>query len=125
MIFEPKRREPSPPIDAATSVTAARAATADLMLARLREELDAIDAQLLDTVRRRLLLCCRIGRHKAEHAIAMMQPQRIGVVQARAAAFAAVHGIDPDFLRALYDLVIAETCRLEDQVIRGEREVGP
>jgi chorismate mutase len=47
----------------------------------------------------------------------MMQPHRIGVVQARAAAFAAEHGLSPAFLHALYELIITETCRLEDEII--------
>ena len=45
------------------------------------------------------------------------QPQRIGVVQARAADFARAHGMNAEFLRMLYELIIAETCRLEDEVI--------
>jgi len=47
----------------------------------------------------------------------MMQPQRIGVVQQRAAEFAASHGVSGSFLKELYDLIIAETCRLEDKII--------
>jgi 4-amino-4-deoxychorismate mutase len=50
-----------------------------------------------------------------------MQPGRIGVVQDRAAKYAAMHGIDSAFLRRLYEMVIAETCRLEDAVIEGKR----
>jgi chorismate mutase len=47
----------------------------------------------------------------------MMQPHRIGVVQQRAAEYGREHGVDAEFLRKLYDLVIAETCRVEDLVI--------
>ena len=83
----------------------------------LRGELDGLDRTLLETLRRRLDCCCRIGMHKRDHAIPMMQPHRIGVVQVRAAAFAAEHGISPTFLRALYELIITETCRLEDEII--------
>lgn len=83
----------------------------------LRDELDGIDWRLLETLRQRLDCCCRIGLHKRTHAIPMMQPQRIGVVQARAAEFAANHGIRGEFLRALYALIIEETCRLELEVI--------
>ena len=95
----------------------ARAQDAARVLETLRQELDMIDATLLETLRERLDCCCRIGQHKRDHAIPMMQPQRIGVVQQRAAAFAATHRMSPEFLRALYELVIAETCRLEDQII--------
>ena len=95
---------------------AARAA-ADPMLQALREELDAIDHRLLAVVRDRLACCCRIGHHKRVHAVPMMQPARIGVVQQRAAAFAQANGLSADFLRRLYELIIEETCRLEDEII--------
>ena len=86
-------------------------------LEELRSELDSIDARLLQDVHARLACCVRIGRHKREHAIPMMQPHRIGFVQERARAFAAEHGLNAAFLRELYELVIAETCRLEDEII--------
>jgi chorismate mutase-like protein len=86
-------------------------------LEALRAELDATDVQLLEAVRHRLDICARIGHHKKAYAIPMMQPQRIGVVQERAAAFAAAHAIQPEFLRALYTLIIDETCRLEETII--------
>lgn len=90
---------------------------AQQILQALRDELDGLDRTLLETLRQRLDCCCRIGLHKRDHAIPMMQPHRIGVVQERAAAFAAEHGISPAFLRALYELIITETCRLEDEII--------
>lgn len=80
----------------------------------LRSELDDIDVTLLDTLRRRLECCIRIARHKAEHDIAMMQPARVGLVKDRAAQYGREHGIDPDFLVALYGVIIAETCRVEE-----------
>jgi chorismate mutase len=92
-------------------------AEAQQILQALRVELDGLDKTLLETLRQRLDCCCRIGLHKRDHAIPMMQPHRIGVVQERAAAFAAEHGMSPVLLRALYERIIAETCRLEDEII--------
>lgn len=80
----------------------------------LRAKLDRIDARLLEQLRDRINCCLEIADYKREHGVAMMQPQRIAVVQERAARYGAEHGIDGDFLRALYDLIIAETCRVED-----------
>lgn len=96
-----------------------RSANADpqTLLSALRDELDGVDVALLETLRHRLDCCRRIGLLKKAHAIPMMQPQRIGVVQARAADFARAHGMNAEFLRMLYELIIAETCRLEDEVI--------
>ncbi|RKT87422.1 chorismate mutase [Saccharopolyspora antimicrobica] len=86
-------------------------------LTKLRGELDNIDERLLDIVRERIDCCVRIARHKNEHGIPMMQPHRIGIVQERAANYGRAHDVDPDFLRRLYDLIIGETCRVEDIVM--------
>jgi chorismate mutase-like protein len=86
-------------------------------LAALRAELDAIDERLLDTLRARIACCVRIAEHKRERRVPMMQPHRIEIVQRRAALYAACHGINPEFLRGLFDLIIDETCRVEDLVI--------
>lgn len=83
----------------------------------LRRELDQTDRALLESLRQRLDCCMRIGAHKKIHDIPMMQPQRIGVVQQRAADFAAANRLNPSFFHALYALIIEETCRLEDEVI--------
>jgi chorismate mutase len=89
-------------------------------LERLRAQLDALDQVLLDTVRDRIRCCVRIADVKRRHGVPMMQPHRIALVQERAAAFAAEHGVDATFLNRLYDLIIDETCRVEDLVIAGD-----
>ncbi|MET4168270.1 MULTISPECIES: chorismate mutase family protein [Gordonia] len=86
-------------------------------LEALRTELDGIDDRLLDTVRARIEVCTRIARLKRRHAIAVMQPGRVGVVHEHAHRFAVEHDLSPDFLHALYDLLIAETCRVEDLIV--------
>ncbi|WP_410514539.1 chorismate mutase family protein [Paenibacillus sp. BR2-3] len=83
----------------------------------LRAELDKIDEQLLDTVKSRIECCVRIALYKREHDIPMMQPHRINFVQERAARYAAANDISADFLRQFYELIISETCRVEDLVI--------
>lgn len=82
-----------------------------------RAELDKIDEQLLNILRQRIDCCIQIAQYKHEHKIPMMQPQRINLVQERSARYAIEHGINPEFLHRLYELIIAETCRVEDLVI--------
>ncbi|MES4890662.1 chorismate mutase family protein [Streptomyces sp. NPDC096012] len=91
--------------------------TTGVTIEDLRAELDAIDEKLLEQLRARIEKCVEIGHFKREHDVPMMQPHRIGVVQERAARYGERHGIDQTFLRRLYDLVIEETCRVEDWVI--------
>ncbi|WP_430332567.1 chorismate mutase family protein [Rhodococcus sp. ACT016] len=86
-------------------------------LERLRAELDAIDGRLLEDIRARVGVCVRIAEVKRRQSIPMMQPHRVGLVQTRAERFAQANGLSPEFLRRLYDVMIAETCRVEDDVI--------
>ena len=86
-------------------------------LETLRAELDRIDAAFLRALGRRVALCRNIAHYKREHDVPMMQPHRIGVVQQRAARFADANGLDLTFMRELYDLIIGETCRIEDLII--------
>jgi chorismate mutase len=54
----------------------------------------------------------------------MMQPHRIGIVQRRAEEFAAVNGLRAEFLRSVYELLIEEACRLEDEIIGTPPRAG-
>ncbi|MCW7537012.1 chorismate mutase family protein [Aquabacterium sp. A7-Y] len=91
--------------------------TTDEVLEKLRAELDRIDEEFLEVLCRRIECCSRIGHHKREHDVPMMQPHRIGLVHRRAEEFAIKHGLNSKFLRNLYDLIIEETCRLETLII--------
>ena len=86
-------------------------------LETLRAELDRIDAELLAALGARVAVCRSIADYKREHAVPMMQPHRIGVVQQRAARFAEANGLDLTFMKQWYDLIIGETCRIEDLII--------
>lgn len=86
-------------------------------LAVLRAKLDRIDESFLHLLRARIQCCVEIAHVKRVHQVPMMQPHRIGVVKERAANFGEQHGIDQEFLGRLYDLIIAETCRVENLVI--------
>lgn len=90
---------------------------APVALQVLRAELDTIDAQFLDALRRRIECCVRIAECKSDTGIAVLQPHRITFVKQRAAHYGAQHGIDQDFLDRLYDLIIGETCRVESVVM--------
>jgi 4-amino-4-deoxychorismate mutase len=90
-------------------------------LEALRARLDRLDEALLERLRERIECCVQIARVKREHNVPMMQPHRISIVQDRAARYAEKHGIDPDFLHRLYDLIIVETCRVEDLIIQSAR----
>lgn len=86
-------------------------------LETLRADLDRLDAELLGALGARVDVCRSIAIYKREYGVPMMQPHRIGVVQQRAARFAEANGLDLTFMKQLYDLIIGETCRIEDLII--------
>ncbi|MBZ4015234.1 chorismate mutase family protein [Streptomyces purpurogeneiscleroticus] len=87
----------------------------------LRSILEEIDNSLLRVIERRISCCVRIGEYKREHDVPMMQTHRIEAAHRRAHDFALATGLNPDFLHKLYDLLIEETCRVEDLVINEGR----
>lgn len=96
----------------------------DIRLTPLRRELDEIDGRLREAVRERIDVCSRVALVKREFDIPMMQPGRVGLVQERAREFARAHGLSEDFLTGIYDLLIAEACRVEDLIIDSDSAVG-
>lgn len=95
----------------------------DILLSSLREELDVVDRRLLDSIRDRIDVCARVARVKREFEIPMMQPGRVGVVQERAREFARSNDLSEDFLTAVYKLLIAEACRVEDLIIDSDSPI--
>jgi chorismate mutase-like protein len=83
----------------------------------LRRRLDDIDSVLIDVLGERFGVCREIAQIKQQQAIPMMQPGRILLVKQRAAELAARHGIPEEFVDSLYELIIAEACRIEQHII--------
>jgi chorismate mutase len=94
-------------------------------LARLRAELDEIDAVLVELVGRRFRICGAIAHIKHQHAIPMMQSDRIRAVKSRAARLAVDHGVAPHLTDRLFDLLIEEACRLETTILEQLHEAVP
>jgi 4-amino-4-deoxychorismate mutase len=86
-------------------------------LAPLRRRLDALDEQIARLLGERFATCREIALYKREHEIPMMQPERVAEVRARYLAGGADVDLPDDFTEALFELVIASTCKMEDELI--------
>ena len=86
-------------------------------LSIFRKELDKLDEQLMDTLARRFAICRDVARYKEQMNIPMMQSGRVAEVKRRAAERALSAGLHEEFGRELYDLIIAEACNLENEII--------
>jgi 4-amino-4-deoxychorismate mutase len=82
-----------------------------------RRRLDGIDDQIAKLLGERLQICREVAVYKSEHEIPMMQPERVKVVRERYLARGAEHDLPHEFSSDLFDLLIATTCRLEDELM--------
>jgi len=96
---------------AASDAAGAAAATMGPdLLADLRASLDAIDADIVDLVARRIGVARELGLAKRSSGMPLFQPEREAAVVRRAAARARELGLDEEALRALFWALIAQ-CR--------------
>lgn len=82
-----------------------------------RNRLDEIDDEIAKLLGERLQICREVAVYKSEHEIPMMQPERVKIVRDRYLARGAEHDLPEQFASDLFDLLIATTCRLEDELM--------
>ncbi|HEX3609824.1 MAG TPA: chorismate mutase [Solirubrobacterales bacterium] len=88
-------------------------------LGRFRDRLDPIDEEIARLLGERFQICREVAEYKSERGIPMMQPERVAEVRARYLARGADAELPADFTAALFELLIAATCKLEDELMEG------
>ena len=86
-------------------------------LAPLRAEIDALDDRIIALLAERMAVAHQVAAIKRDHGIAVVIPERVTAVLDRNAATGAAAGLDPDYLRRLYRIIIDETCRVEQTLV--------
>lgn len=109
---EPDRSEPQGP-------ALERRAAPRTGLEPFRRRLDELDDEIARRFGERFAICREIALHKRAHQIPMMQPERVVEVRSRYLARGAEVQLPPDFTAELFELLIAATCRMEDELIEG------
>lgn len=82
-----------------------------------RARLDALDQSITRLLAERFQICREVARYKSEHRIAMMQPGRVEIVREGYLRRAAQLDLPLDFTAELFELMIAATCRMEDELM--------
>lgn len=82
-----------------------------------RRRLDELDDEVARLLGERFGICREIAEHKRAHGIPMMQPERVAAVRARYLARGAEVDLPADFTERLFELLIAATCQMEDELI--------
>lgn len=92
-----------------------------------RRRLDAIDDEIARLLGERFEICREVALYKSAHALPMMQPDRVEEVRARYLARGAEADLPAEFSGDLFDLLIAATCKEEDELmarVAGAGEIG-
>ena len=85
----------------------------DPALSALRQRIDELDRQLIDTLAQRLEVCHEVARVKENSDTPVIQPQRVRDVITGRRQMAIDAGIDPDFAEEVMRVLLAETHRIE------------
>ncbi len=86
-------------------------------LAPFRRRLDEIDDQIAYLLGERFEICREVALHKREYDIPMMQPDRVVQVRERYLRRGEEMDLPADFTASLFELLIAATCKMEDELI--------
>ena len=74
-------------------------------LRQLRAQIDVLDENLIFTLASRMKVSRAIGNLKKQSSVAIVQPGRWDAVLEKAASSAEGYGIDPDFIRRIFNLI--------------------
>jgi 4-amino-4-deoxychorismate mutase len=82
-----------------------------------RRRLDVLDDEIARLLGERFEICREVAVYKSENEIPMMQPGRVEIVRNRYLERGAEANLPPEFTADLFDLLIAATCRAEDELM--------
>jgi len=82
-----------------------------------RARLDVVDDEIARLLGERFQICREVAVYKSENEIPMMQPDRVRIVRQRYLDRGAAAGIPAQFSADLFELLIAATCKAEDELM--------
>lgn len=85
----------------------------DPILQTLRSQIDQIDQQLIECLAKRVQVSTEIASRKREVATPVLQKDRAAIVSDNYVRMGQTLGLDEDFMRKLYHVVHAESCRVQ------------
>lgn len=86
-------------------------------LEKYREQINALDRQLIDLFAKRFDIVRAVGELKAEKGIKVVQSERVVEVTDRAVQMGLEKNLDEDFIRGLYKLMIDLAHDMEHEIV--------
>ncbi len=86
-------------------------------LEEYRKEIDACDQALVEALARRFEVVRKVGELKTNTDMEAIQPARAQAVKDAAVRLGQDHGLDPDFMRRIYEVLIDYAHDLEHEIL--------
>lgn len=90
----------------------------DPAIGTLRDQIDAIDRQLLALLKKRLTVVHQVGDEKREKGLAVFDPKREELLLQKLIGLAP-EGFDEASIRNIFSAIVAECRRLETEQVNG------
>lgn len=91
-------------------------------LDELRIKIDALDNQLLDTFKERMIVSEAIGRYKSENNITILQSRRYDEIMKDRKNRAVSRGLDPDFITGIFESIHEESINRQSRIMNKEKK---
>ncbi|RYF06633.1 MAG: hypothetical protein EOO40_08960 [Deltaproteobacteria bacterium] len=112
------------PADAADSSGGRYAAATDkeeflTALASLRQQINNLDAEVIQLLGRRMAVAEKIGQYKKENDITILQTNRLNEILERSKRQGEQVGLTPDFIERYMEAVHLESVLRQEKVMKG------
>ena len=103
---------------ASTEATEGSPTPSQETLGSMRGEIDHIDSLLIELLAQRMDVCLRVGRYKKAAGLEAVQPARYQSLMDSHAAQGEQRGLDPSYVRQIFELIHDESVR-QQKIILG------
>lgn len=86
-------------------------------ISALRKQIDDLDNQLMELLSRRMRVCREIGHYKKEHNMTVLQTSRYNEILNKRGAQGSLCGMDPNFIKTIFEAVHEESVRQQIEII--------
>lgn len=86
-------------------------------LNELRKQIDECDNNLMQELAKRMRIACEIGTYKKEHNMTVLQAGRYNEILDKYAKQAAQYGMEPEFIKKVFEAIHEESVRQQIEII--------
>ncbi len=86
-----------------------------------RKKIDDLDVKIIDLLAERFSTIREVADIKEKNNIPAVLQDRVDEVRENAKRYGKTKGLDESFVHALYELLIRESCELEDRIMNTNR----